>query len=81
MEQWFPRHLRVQDLLADEVMVVNYGHYILDLSAVPETIEDYREWSYTRLLKIHGSHKDVIDVKYVYAVYFLSSKRCYMYYY
>ena len=71
VEQWFPHHLRPQDLLADEVMVVNYGRYILDLTPVPESIVDhYKQWSYTRLLKVHGNLKDQYDVKYVHAVYY-----------
>ena len=73
MENWYPHHLRPQDLMADEVMVVNYGRYILDLTLVPESaIDCYRHWSYTRLLKVHGnSKKDGYDIKYVYAVYYL----------
>ena len=74
MEQWYPHHLRPQDLLADEVMVVNYGRYILDLTLVPKSeIDGYRHWSYTCLLKVHGNVKSGYDIKCVYAVYYLLS--------
>ena len=43
MEQWFPHHLRPLDLLTDKVMVVNYGHCVLDLSPVPEILNHYKQ--------------------------------------
>ena len=67
-DEWYPHHLRPQDLLTDEVVVVDYGRYVLDVSGVPEsTYYHYDQWAYTRMLKVAGGIKGRYE--YFYATY------------